>query len=105
MKALARSFVWWPSIDADIEAITKKCSGCSRQSNMPPKAPLHPWEIPSGPWRRVHLDFAGPFLGKMFLVAIDSFSKWPEVYVMSSTTAVHTVDILRDMFARNGLPE
>lgn len=105
MKALARSFVWWPSVDTDIEAITKKCAGCSSESNMPPKVSLHPWEVPSGPWRRVHLDFAGPFLGKMFLIAVDSFSKWPEIHVMSSTTAECTVDALRVMFASHGIPE
>ena len=28
------------------------------------------------------LDFAGPFQGSMFLVAVDAHSKWPEVFVM-----------------------
>ena len=29
-----------------------------------PAGPLHP----STPWQRVHVDFAGPFAGKMFLI-------------------------------------
>ncbi|XP_064483069.1 uncharacterized protein K02A2.6-like [Ornithodoros turicata] len=105
MKALARSYVWWPNIDHDIEAVAKNCEGCLKNQNEPPKAPYHPWEIPNGPWKRVHLDFAGPFQDKMFLVVVDAFSKWPEVIVMSSTTASHTVDVLRTIFARNGIPE
>ena len=28
----------------------------------------------------VYVDFAGPFFGKTFLLAMDSHSKWPEVY-------------------------
>ena len=31
----------------------------------PQVAPLHPWVWPEAPWRRIHIDFAGPFMGKM----------------------------------------
>ena len=32
----------------------------------PAKAPLHPWEWPTRPWARVHIDHAGPYLVKCF---------------------------------------
>ena len=53
---------------------------------------------------RVNLDFAGPFQGAMFLVAVDSHSKWPEVFIMS-TTVSKTIEVLRVMFAAYGLPD
>ena len=28
MKALARRYIWWPSIDKDVEHIAKCCDGC-----------------------------------------------------------------------------
>ena len=28
MKALARGFVWWPSLDSDLEEITRSCLIC-----------------------------------------------------------------------------
>ena len=59
MKALARCYIWWPKVDSAIEDVVKHCQ--SRPS--PPVAPLHPWEWPSKHWSRLHLDFAGPFLG------------------------------------------
>ncbi|XP_053728751.1 uncharacterized protein K02A2.6-like [Synchiropus splendidus] len=105
MKSLARSYVWWPGIDKQLEDITKGCSGCNKVQNAPPLAPLHPWEWPSTPWQRVHVDFAGPFMNSMFLIAVDSHSKWPEVVLMKSTTAEKTVSVLRSIFAKNGLPE
>ena len=37
--------------------------------------PLHPWVWPDAPWRRIHIDYARPFLGKMFFVVVDAHSK------------------------------
>ena len=51
------------------------------------------------------MDFAGPFKGKMFLIVIDAFSKWPEVVVMQGTSADITVEKLRTIFANKGIPE
>ena len=31
------------------------------------KAPVHPWEQPRKPWKRQHIDFAGPFCGSVWL--------------------------------------
>ena len=55
-------------------------------------------------WQRIHLDFAGPFLGRMFLITVDTHSKWPEVEIMPSTTSTQTIDRLRTIFARYGVP-
>ncbi|XP_062606687.1 uncharacterized protein K02A2.6-like [Saccostrea cucullata] len=104
MKALARSVVWWPGIDLDIERITKACSGCQEFKRAPPAAPIHPWEWPTKPWERIHIDFAGPFMNWMFLVAVDAHSKWPEVIMMRETTSHKTIEVLRSIFARNGVP-
>ncbi|XP_077497849.1 uncharacterized protein LOC144108505 [Amblyomma americanum] len=104
-KELARSYVWWPGIDADLEQHVKKCAECQQQRNEPAPAPLHPWSWPTSPWQRVHLDFAGPMKDKMFLVAVDAHSKWPEVYVMQKTTAYHTIQCLQDLFSRLGVPD
>ena len=49
--------------------------------------------------------FRGPFQGRIFLVAVDAHSKWPEVVEMPSNTASHTVMVLRRIFAAYGLPE
>ena len=46
MKSLARSYVWWPNVDQDIEATARRCTGCSQTQKMPPKSPLQPLGIP-----------------------------------------------------------
>eukprot|EP00079_Xenopus_tropicalis_P035744 XP_017949515.1 PREDICTED: uncharacterized protein K02A2.6-like [Xenopus tropicalis] len=105
MKSLARSFVWWPGIYQQIEQLANKCHGCQQVQSMPQPAPVHLWEWPSAPWQRIHIDFAGPFLGLMFFIIVDAHSKWPEVFGMKSTSTSYTIDILRTLFARTGIPE
>ena len=43
-------------------------------------------------------------MGHMFFVVVDAHSKWPEVIVMDSTTSEKTVDVLRELFSRYGVP-
>ena len=105
MKNIARGYVWWPGMDSDIEQLAKGCVGCQRVQHNPRAAPLHTWEWPTTPWQRIHIDYAGPFLGQMFLVVVDAHSKWPEVVSTKSSDSAHTIEILRSIFARNGVPE
>ena len=103
MKSLARSYFWWPGLDAEIEELSRNCVECSITSRNPPKAPAHPWLVPQHPWQRVHVD-QPQYKDRLLLVAIDAYSKWPEVHVISSTSAQQTVDKLRNIFACHGLP-
>ena len=86
VKQLARGYVWWPSIDHDIEKLAKTCEACMSVNNAPPVSPLSPWLWPRKPWQRLHIDFAGPLFGKMYFILIDAHSKWPEIWEMSSTS-------------------
>ena len=104
MKALARSYVYWPNLDRDIEQVAKGCQTCQVHRKDPAGVPLHPWEWPSRPWYRVHADFLGPFLGKDFLLLIDAHSKWMEVHIMGSTSTEATIEKMEMSFASTGLP-
>ena len=71
---------------------------------MPASAPIRHWERTAKPWVRIHIDFAGPYLCKMFLVLTDAYSKWMDIYSMSDIKAVTLIDTLRISFAAHGLP-
>ena len=105
MKAVARSYFWWKGLDQEIETLVKSCLTCQAVKSAPASALLHSWVWPKAPWRRIHIDFAGPFLGKMFLIIVDTHSKWPEVIVMPSTTSQTTIETLQTLFSRYDLPE
>ena len=104
MKELARSYFWWPGLDEAIEQVVQNCQHCLIHRKAPPKAKLHPWEWPSEPWHRIHVDFAEPTKGNYFLIVVDAHSKWVEIFPTKSITSRRTIDILRTCFARFGLP-
>ena len=70
-----------------------------------PPPPLHPWLWPTKLGVRVHLDFAGSFLGRMFFIVVDWHSKWPQVIEIAITTALKTIQLLCHMFATCRLPK
>lgn len=104
MKALSRIHIWFPNIDSHIEKEVRNCTQCAQVTRNPAKAYIHPWNWPTNPFDRVHVDFFGPFLGKHYLLLVDSHSKWIEVEIMKNTDAFHTVAVLRKWFARFGAP-
>uniref|UniRef100_A0A5S6QH47 RNA-directed DNA polymerase n=1 Tax=Trichuris muris TaxID=70415 RepID=A0A5S6QH47_TRIMR len=105
MKGLARAYVWWPGIDKQIEDRVKQCQACQESRHDPPKAPTHPWEVTRAPWSRVHLHFAGPFQGHLFLIVVDSHSKWLEVAPVPAQSSKALIAELRRIFATHGLPD
>ena len=104
MKGVARSYFWYPKLDADIENLVKCCETCLRMRNDPPKVPFVPWSNARRPFERVHIDFF-ELEGKEYLVLVDTYSKWVNVELMSSTTSAKTIETLRGWFAIFGLPE
>jgi hypothetical protein len=106
MKSIARSYVWWPGIDAAIEEIARACVSCAQVQATPTKAPLHPWSFPQRPWQRLHIDFCGPEFGHIWLILIDAHSKWLEAIPFTSMPSSATlIEALRTVFSRFGLPE
>ena len=101
MKSLARTKVFWPGIDEDVVKYVRRCEPCA--TNGPsPKCTLQTWPTPKAPWSRIHIDYAGPVKGFHFLVIVDAFSKWPEIFKMASTSTQKTIEKLQDTFARFG---
>ncbi|KAK2578442.1 hypothetical protein KPH14_001059 [Odynerus spinipes] len=103
MKVLTRSYVWWAEIDNDIKTVTENCAECNANRNNPPIV-KHTWEPATFPFERLHIDFAGPFKGYNFLIIMDAYTKWLEVFIINNITAETTIQKCREVFARFGLP-
>ena len=105
MKSLARQYVWWPRMNANLKQKVKTCKTCQSSRKNPAPALLHPWEWPWQPWSRVHADYVGPFMGQMFLLLVDIHTKWMDVHIVPSVTSQSTIEKMRKTFATLGLPE
>ena len=92
-------------MDADLVNLVRRCQPCQANRKTPPVAPLHPWEWPTRPCSRLHIDFTGNFQGETFIVLVNAHSKWPEIATVPSTFSKHAIEFLRYAFATHGLPE
>lgn len=103
MKQMARKHCWWPSIDKDIKSLSRNCHTCRSHADAPPRE-FSSWPESEKPWERIHVDFAGSFLNKMWLIVVDSFSKFPFVVPLLHATASTTIIALQNIFGLEGLP-
>ena len=104
IKAFARSYMWLPGMDREIELHVRECALCQNTRKMPPAAQIYPWSRAKRPWERVHVDHAGSFEGMLFVLIIDAYFKWVEVHITNSTASSTTIELLRKSFASLGLP-
>lgn len=105
MKRRLRSKVWWPKMDKDVDEAVKKCRGCILVAAPEPPEPLKRKELPSAPWQHVAIDFHGPLpSGHNLLVVVDYYSRYIEIEVMKSIESRDTINRLKPIFSRFGLP-
>ena len=100
---LARTCVYWPSMEVDVTNYIKRCLTCIKSSNLPVEM-LHPHEVPPRPWVKIGVDFFQDHLGKKHLIVADYFSKFPYVFPVASTHYFKTISHLRELFAAEGMP-
>uniref|UniRef100_A0A1I8BP70 RNA-directed DNA polymerase n=1 Tax=Meloidogyne hapla TaxID=6305 RepID=A0A1I8BP70_MELHA len=106
MKNLAREYVYWPGINKEIEEMSANCKSCQETIKIPVKNELSPWPVPNKSWERIHIDFAGPCKdGKLYMIIIDAYSKWPEVFTNTTTSAKESIKNLEWAFSHYGFPK
>lgn len=102
-KNTARQSVYWPRLNKDIEEIITNCEICQRNQRGNVQEPLLDRELPTRPWEKVAMDFFH-HNGVTYLLLVDYYSKFVEVKQMSTTTASALVAVLKDVYARFGIP-
>lgn len=102
-KGLAKSFVWWPKINRDLELLTKNCRECLEIKPESQKSTLAVWPYESEVWFRIHIDH-GSLFNKNFLVVVDSSSKWIECIEVNSLSSKENIEVLCRLFSQLGFP-
>ena len=87
-----------------IEMITGQCHVFLRFRANIQKEPLILREVPERPWQRAAADIM-TFKGHDYLVAVDCYSKFPEIAQLENKTAACEINHFNSMFARHRIPE
>ena len=105
-KQLLRTHIWFPGIDKMVEMHVGKCLACQATIPCHTREPLQMSDLPTGPWKKISVDFAGPFQNKdMALVCWDQYSRYPVVEFVTSTSAEAVIPQLTRVFTTYGVPE
>jgi hypothetical protein len=108
-KAFRRAF-YWPTALGDAEELVRRCQGCqyfAKQQHIPTyKLVTIP---PTWPFACWGLDMIGPLPTapggfNRVLVAIDKFTKWIKVKMVTCPKADRVLDFLDELVHRYGLP-
>ena len=101
LRAIAS--VWWPGISREIDDFISRCPQCCRDTR-PAREPLMTSPLPDYPWQKVATDLF-ELKGKMYVVIVDYFSRYPEVFRLQSTISRSVINALKMVFSRHGIPE
>ena len=109
IQAITSRFVWH-AVKKDVAEWCRQCHDCQTSKvSRHIKSPLMPFPAPDSRFHHVHVDLVGPMPSsggfQYLFTAIDRYSRWPEAWPMSTTTAEACAKtFLQNWIARFGTP-
>lgn len=100
-RNLARTCVYWPGLNGDIENMVSECRECQEMRNTKKPEYLIPHEIPSYAWKTVGADVFY-YQRHPHLCVIDYYSKFPIVRELVGETSADLINTFKDIFAEHG---
>ncbi|XP_055385810.1 uncharacterized protein K02A2.6-like [Condylostylus longicornis] len=94
-KSRARSIVYWPTMNLEIEELIHKCNICEKYKYSEPREPLISHDIPEMPFSKIGLDIM-ELNAKSFLIIGDYYSKYLDIIPLYNKTARTIVEKLKD---------
>lgn len=102
---------FWPALKWDVRTYCQSCPICQRCKKCPvPRAPLQPLALVGLPFKRVAMDFLGPFFwthrGACYLlVLIDYATRYSEAILLASLASSGVARTLMRFLTHMGLPK
>ena len=103
-KRLARTAIYWPGINKDIDKMCEKCDVCVKFRPSQGRETYKSENECYGPWEKVGSDLFS-WGGNNYLIVVDYYSNFPEVAKLSVPNTSNIVTQLKSMFARHGVPK
>lgn len=100
----ARKLFYWPKLNTDIAYFIRKCRICEKYMPNDFKEPLMPHDVPKLRFNKVGADIL-EFGSKSYLIIVDYFSHWIEMYQLPNKTSDAVINAMQDVFCRFGYPQ
>lgn len=100
----AQQLFYWINLHKDVETFIGKCLTCQENRNSKTKEVLMPHEQSVLPFECLALDIA-TFKSKDYLVIIDQYSKWIEIFKLMSKKCSEIISKLKYLFSNHGIPK
>jgi transposase InsO family protein len=84
--------------------VVKNCTVCAEYRSSNQKEPMVLNEVPKYPWQIVATDMFF-WNGDDYLLVVDYYSRFWEIFKVSSTKSAVIIDKMKTLFARHGIPE
>lgn len=102
-KMRARSCIFWPELNNDLELFVKQCKPCMKYHINLQKEPLIHHSIEQIPWYKVGIDIC-TLNNKDYLVFMDYYTKFIEVCKLDNLTSDCVIVNCKSIFGRHGIP-
>ena len=99
----ARTCVFWPGLNSQIEDICKNCTTCAQHAQQHHREPFKPYPVSTLPWQLVSQDLFG-LNGCAYLVTMDHYSDYYELDRLPSIQASSVTQATKQHFGRHGVP-
>ena len=103
-QLLAKSVVYWPDINRNIEEFVQSCETCQNALPSQPHEPLMQHDIPERAWQTVGTDLFH-WDDSDYLLIVDYYSKFPYIKKLSTTTSTAVVIMIKQLFSECGIPQ
>jgi transposase InsO family protein len=103
MLRRARNSVFWPRMASDIKQMADACETCQEMKPKNVQEPLKQHVDGDEPWQKIGVDIF-QIADKHYLVAVDYYSNFIEVDLLTTLTSANTIHLLKKHFSRYGIP-
>ena len=94
---------YWPKMSSQIEDMISRFGECLKYKPSKHKKELKPRPVPTQAWQKIGSDLF-ELRQKNYLIITDYYSLQPEVYELKAANSKQVIVLMRDIFARHGVP-
>ena len=102
IKLKARSSLYWPGIDSELEDTVKSCSLCQEYRNQQQSEPVLRHNIPALPWYKIGTDVFHLF-NRHYLLIVDYTTDYFDVSQLPDLESTTVIQHTKAIFAKYGI--